>query len=259
MKTLSNNKVMLRIAAIVASVEFIIMLLLSSVGTQLGTYDSALLDILMLTVFSTPLILILVIRPFVKAKDNYQLQLAHLAHTDYLTQLPNRRAAIEQLERFIASSSRTQLHGAVFILDLDGFKTINDTYGHDAGDIVLIEVAKRLKTRLRIDDIAGRLGGDEFIIITNNLGEHEGKAIVEAKKIANQLINQLKTPIIYNDKQLTITASIGIKLYGVQSITTEKAIIDADFAMYNAKKSGKCCHVFYSNAADPKLVPLSEL
>jgi len=247
MNTLSNRQVVLRIAAIVATVEFIIMLVLSNSEIYLNTFESALLDILTLTVLSTPLILILVIKPFVRAKDDYQSQLTHLALTDHLTQLPNRRAAIEQLEIFIASSSRTKLHGAIFILDLDGFKEINDSYGHNAGDVVLIEVAKRLKSRLRIDDIAGRLGGDEFIIIINHLGDNEKIAIAEAEKIANQLTNQLKAPIFYNNIPLTITASIGIKLFGLQSIATEKAIIDADVAMYNAKKSGKSCHVVYSS------------
>jgi len=262
MKKLSNSQVVLRIAVIVASVEFIIMLLLSNIEAPQSTFISALLDILILTVLSTPLILILVIRPFVKEKDDYQSQLTHLAHTDYLTQLPNRRAATEQLEKFIASSSRTQLHGAIFILDLDGFKEINDTYGHSAGDIVLIEVAKRLTSRLRIDDIAGRLGGDEFIVIINHLGESEKTAVVEAEKIASQLISQLKAPIIFNNLALSITVSIGIKLYGLQSIATEKAIIDADLAMYNAKKSGKSCHVVYAETPETNLenhtAPLTE-
>jgi diguanylate cyclase (GGDEF)-like protein len=250
MKTLSNTQVVLRIAAIVASVEFVIMLLLEFTELKLSGIDNALVDILLLTFLSTPLILILVIKPFVQAKDEFQTQLHDLAHTDHLTQLPNRRAAIEHLEKFIASSSRTKRHGAIFLFDLDGFKDINDTFGHDAGDVVLIEVAKRLKSRLRIDDIAGRLGGDEFIVIANNLGEIEAQARVEAEQIAQQLLTALRAPIIYNHQQFQITASVGIKLYGLQNIPTEKAIIDADTAMYNAKKSGKAClSVFTDNSA----------
>ena len=206
---------------------------------EANIYVIAATDIFLLAALSTPLIFILVVTPFVKARDEALEQLSYLAKTDPLTKLPNRRSIDIQLGKFIASTVRHKFYGAVFLLDLDGFKNINDIYGHDAGDEVLVEIANRLRSRVRLDEVVGRFGGDEFILLLNNLGANEHIARNAALRIAEQLVTLLSMPVHFNDKKLSIGVSIGIRIFGLDEIDAESAIKDADFAMYRAKDAGK--------------------
>ena len=206
---------------------------------EANIYVIAATDIVLLAALSTPLIFILVVTPFVKARDEALEQLSYLAKTDPLTKLPNRRSIDIQLGKFIASTVRHKFYGAVFLLDLDGFKNINDIYGHDAGDEVLVEIANRLRSRVRLDEVVGRFGGDEFILLINNLGANEHIARNAALRIAEQLVTLLSMPVHFNDKKLSIGVSIGIRIFGLDEIDAESAIKDADFAMYRAKDAGK--------------------
>ena len=202
-------------------------------------------DILLLAALSTPLIFFLVVTPFVKARDQAFEQLNYLATTDSLTQLSNRRSIDNQLDNFIASTNRHNFYGAVLLLDLDGFKNINDVYGHGEGDKVLIEVANRLRSRVRLDEVVGRLGGDEFVLLINNLDTNELIARNAALRIAEHLITLLSMPINFNDTKLSIGVSIGVRIFGLDEIDAESVIKDADLAMYRAKESGKGqCVVF---------------
>jgi len=202
-------------------------------------------DILLLGALSTPLIFFLVVTPFVKARDQAFEQLNYLATTDSLTQLSNRRSIDNQLDKFIASTARHNFYGAVLLLDLDGFKNINDVYGHGEGDKVLIEVANRLRSRVRLDEVVGRLGGDEFVLLINNLDTNELIARNSAFKIAEHLITLLSMPINLNDTKLSIGVSIGVRIFGLDEIDAESVIKDADLAMYRAKEAGKRqCVVF---------------
>ena len=194
---------------------------------------------------SIPLIYVWVIKPFVTARDEALAQVNHLAHTDPLTNLPNRRMLARHFDKFMAGSLRRKLYGAVLLMDLDGFKLINDKYGHDAGDGVLVEIAERIMSITRMEDVAARLGGDEFIILISQLDSDEQTARDVAWRIADKLINLVNQPIMFEGKALHVGASIGIRLIGLEELESETAIREADAAMYNAKQAGRGCAVFH--------------
>jgi len=221
------------------------MLALGIVDYEANMYVDASADILLLAILSTPLIFLLVITPFVKARDEALEQLSYLANTDPLTKLLNRRSIDIQLNKFIANAVRHKFYGAVLLLDLDDFKNINDVYGHDAGDKALVEIADRLRSRVRLDEVVGRLGGDEFILLINNLDADEHAARNAALRVAEQLVALLGAPINLDDTKLSIGVSIGLRIFGFDAHEAESAIKDADLAMYRAKESGKRqCVVF---------------
>jgi diguanylate cyclase (GGDEF)-like protein len=245
MRSLTTRQVIIRIIVIVSLVELLIMLAFGIFKYEANIYVLAGTDILLLAALSTPLIFFLVVTPFVKARDQAFEQLNYLATTDSLTQLSNRRSIDNQLDKFIASTTRHNFYGAVLLLDLDGFKNINDVYGHGEGDKVLIEVANRLRSRVRLDEVVGRLGGDEFVLLINNLDTNELIARNAALRIAEQLITLLSMPIYLNDTKLSIGVSIGVRIFGFDEIDAESVIKDADLAMYRAKEAGKGqCVVF---------------
>jgi diguanylate cyclase (GGDEF)-like protein len=231
--------VFIRIIAIVSLVEFLIMLAFGILDYEANIYVKAAADIFFLTILSAPLIFILVIIPFVKARDEALEQLSYHATTDPLTKLSNRRSINIQLKKFIVSAVRHKFCGAVFLLDLDGFKYINDTYGHDTGDAVLVEIANRLRSRVRFDEVVGRLGGDEFILLINYLDANKHIVRNTVLQIGEQLVTQLSMPVYFNDKKLSIGVSIGIRIFGPEEIDVGSVIKDADIAMYRAKKAGK--------------------
>ncbi len=243
--SLTTKQVIIRIIVIVSLVEFLIMLVFGIFEYEANIYVVAGTDILLLAALSTPLIFVFVVTPFVKARDEALEQLSYQAKTDPLTKLPNRRSIDVQLNKFIASTVRHNFYGAILLLDLDGFKHINDVYGHDAGDKVLVEVANRLRSRVRLDEVVGRLGGDEFILLINNMDTNKHIARNTALGVAEQLVTLLSMPINFNDIKLTIGVSIGIRIFGLDEIEAESAIKDADIAMYRAKEAGKGqCVVF---------------
>ena len=243
--SLTTKQVIIRIIVIVSLVELLIMLAFGIFKYEANIYVVAGTDILLLAALSAPLIFVFVVTPFVKARDEALEQLSFQAKTDPLTKLPNRRSIDVQLDKFIASTVRHNFYGAVLLLDLDGFKYINDVYGHDAGDMVLVEVANRLRSRVRLDELVGRLGGDEFILLIENMDTNKHVARNAALGVAEQLVTLLSMPIKFNDIKLTIGVSIGIRIFGLDEIEAESAIKDADIAMYRAKEAGKGqCVVF---------------
>ncbi len=245
MDTLTTKNVILRIVIIITLAEFIIMLFLSSLPYELNIASEAAIDIGLLAIMSIPLIYFWVIKPFVTARDEALAQVSHLAHTDPLTNLPNRRMLARHFDKFMAGSMRHKVHGAVLLMDLDGFKLLNDNYGHDAGDEVLVEIADRIMSITRMEDVAARLGGDEFIILISQLDSDEQTARDVAWRIADKLINLVNQPIMFEGKALHVGASIGIRLIGLEELESETAIREADAAMYNAKQAGRGCAVFH--------------
>lgn len=245
LKSLTINQVIIRIVAIISSVEYLIMLLLANIPFDITTYTEATLDLALLASFSTPLIYILVIKPFVVARDDALNRISHLAYTDPLTQLPNRRLMSMQLEKCLAGAIRHNVRGAVLLLDLDGFKAINDRHGHDAGDKVLIETAQRLQTHTRAEDVTGRLGGDEFIILIQHLDADEKTARATAYSVAEKIVNAINMPIEFHGAKLNVSASIGIRLLKLKEADTKSIIREADAAMYHAKQAGKDRAVFF--------------
>lgn len=243
MVLLTTKQVAARIAIIIALTEFLIMLLLRMLPLEEGTYFEAILDTALLSILSTPAIYIWVIKPFVDARDEALAQINHLAHTDPLTQLANRRLVSEHLIKMISSSVRHKDHGAVLLIDLDGFKLVNDSYGHEAGDAVLVEIAERLRSLVRTEDVVGRLvgrlGGDEFVVLIHRLGADEQIERDRTLVVAEKLINSISKPMDYGGKSIHVGASIGIRLLGFEKLDTETVISEADYAMYHAKNAGK--------------------
>lgn len=221
------------------------MLVLGTIPHEAGTFSEAVLDVVLLSVLSIPPIYIWIIKPFVIARDEALAQISHLAHVDPLTQLANRRLLSKHLEMVVAGIVRHKEYGALLLLDLDEFKLINDAHGHDAGDAVLVEIAKRMQSITRPEDIVARLGGDEFVVLVSHLDVDERVAHDKASRIAEKLTNQVNKPIDFNGKTLHVGASIGIRILGFEELDAESVIRDADIAMYRAKQAGKRCVVFF--------------
>ncbi len=158
----------------------------------------------------------------------------HHAYHDHLTGLPNRLLFDDRLEHAIAQASRGHQILALLFLDVDRFKTINDTLGHAAGDRLLIEIGKRLVRRKRSSDTVARLGGDEFLIVASNL-----RMVEDAARVAENVLEAIRPPVTLEGHQLHITASIGISLFPHDGADGESLIKNADIALYRAKDQGR--------------------
>ncbi|GKT11415.1 MAG: hypothetical protein ISEC1_P0379 [Thiomicrorhabdus sp.] len=169
-----------------------------------------------------------------------QERLQYLAHHDVLTDLPNRALFFDRLEQSIFHATRNKTILSVMFLDLDRFKIINDTLGHDTGDLVLKKVAKRLRKVLRASDTIARLGGDEFAILFENIDDLDS-----TKTIALNLVNTLSKPIITGQHELHVTTSIGISSFPTDGYDANSLLKNADIAMYQAKNLGKNTFQFY--------------
>ena len=157
-------------------------------------------------------------------------RLQHRAHYDHLTDIPNRYLLLDRLEHLIAQSKRNNRAFALFFIDLDKFKIINDTKGHAIGDQILIEVAHILKGKIRNSDTVARFGGDEFVLLLEDIHNKE-----DALKMMETLSAELDTECIINGEKLKITSSIGVALYPDDGSTIEQLISAADKAMYEIK------------------------
>lgn len=166
-------------------------------------------------------------------------QVTHLAHHDGLTGLPNRILFYDRLNQAIARARRDKESVAVLFLDLDGFKKINDTLGHDIGDALLIESAKRIQSCLRESDTVARMGGDEFTAILCNVGTGNGKDIV-----AQKILDAIRAPFVLSAQSCAVGVSIGIAVYPNSGGNAEDLVKVADTAMYLAKDGGKNCYRF---------------
>jgi diguanylate cyclase (GGDEF)-like protein/PAS domain S-box-containing protein len=180
-----------------------------------------------------------IVRDITKRKQAEQ-KITHLAHHDYLTGLPNRALFMDRLEHSISLATRSDYKEAVLFLDLDGFKHINDTLGHGAGDLLLQEVAKRLKKVIRSSDTVARVGGDEFNFVLNNIC-----AEADAESAAKNIIVALSEPFNLFGEECHVGGSIGISIYPDDAHDFETLLRQADEAMYLAKQSGKNTYKFY--------------
>jgi diguanylate cyclase (GGDEF)-like protein len=157
-----------------------------------------------------------------------------LAHHDPLTKLPNRLLFNARLSHSLSRTKRTSDLVAVLMVDLDGFKFINDHYGHQAGDRVLEVVAERLIANTRSEDTVARLGGDEFVVVLEDIAEQS-----EAMEVANKLIASISQPITLMETAVTVTASVGIALSFNAGDNPKMLVAGADDALYQAKNAGK--------------------
>ncbi len=191
--------------------------------------------------------------------DESEKTVYQLAYSDPLTELPNRRLFQDRLEHAIALSNRTKQYRALMFLDMDNFKTLNDTKGHGMGDLLLIEVAKRLKANVRASDTLARLGGDEFVVLLGELSENEKSASEQALMIAEKISSSLNQPYQLNQLAYKCSASIGVTMFGNAGITIEEVHKRADAAMYQAKNAGRNTVRFYDPHTQAALEARSEL
>ncbi len=178
-----------------------------------------------------------------------------LAFYDPLTDLPNRRLLLDRLEQALNSSARTGHYSAILLIDLDHFKVINDTKGHAIGDLLLLEMAKRLKSCVRHEDTVARLGGDEFVIMLETLGTDESQAAATADKIGEKILESVTQPCLLAGYEYHGSLSIGISLFMGHESSSDEIIKHADAAMYQAKNSGRSTLRFF----DPHMQAALEL
>ncbi|MBL8512729.1 MAG: GGDEF domain-containing protein, partial [Betaproteobacteria bacterium] len=163
-----------------------------------------------------------------------EAEIERLALEDPLTGLPNRRLFEDRLEHALTAARRTKGPVAVMLIDLDGFKSVNDQHGHDAGDAVLRGVAARLKDSMRESDTVARTGGDEFIVIAAGIGSRE-----DAAAFAHKLLAAICEPLLWNGVPLKVGASIGVALYPSDDDHPAQLVRHADEAMYRVKETGR--------------------
>lgn len=187
-----------------------------------------------------------VVKQDISERKEIEAQIQQLAFYDPLTQLANRRLLVDRLEYAINSSQRTRKYGALLFLDLDRFKPLNDTFGHDVGDHLLVEVAQRLKASVRQQDTVARLGGDEFVVLLLELDADPKLAGIQAEQVAKKIQFKMLEPYTLqaNREQgdspihYELTVSIGINLFMDQESSGHKLLKQADIAMYEAKHQG---------------------
>ena len=180
----------------------------------------------------------------ITARKNVEAALTHQAFHDGLTDLANRALFIDRVEHTLHRNARNATGAVVLFLDLDGFKSVNDSLGHAAGDVLLREVARRLVGAVGAGDTVARLGGDEFAILI----EQSAHPLEEAEIVAERILVALTSPIVLAARAVTVSASVGIAISAV-GVTATALLRDADVAMYRAKSSGKACWFVY----DPEM------
>jgi diguanylate cyclase (GGDEF)-like protein len=168
-----------------------------------------------------------------------QKTIQNLAFYDPLTELPNRRMLLDRLRMTLAASARSSRLRALLFMDLDKFKKLNDSFGHQAGDLLLQETARRLTAATRGTDTVSRLGGDEFVVLLENLGELSEEAAAQAEMIAEKILAVISQPYMLAGHECLLTASIGITVFGIKPEGTEEVLQQADIAMYQAKAAGR--------------------
>lgn len=183
-----------------------------------------------------------------------EAEIHSLAFYDPLTKLPNRRLMLERLSYMLNSSMRQHHHGAILFIDIDNFKTLNNIKGHDLGDLMLIEVANRLKGCVRIDDTVAGLGGDEFIAILEGLGAEHAQAVAQVETVVRKILIALNQPYFLRGHEYHSSASIGINLFSDKKVAVEELLKHADTAMHQAKASGRNSFRFF----DPDMQAMME-
>lgn len=195
----------------------------------------------------------------ISERKEAEAKIHQLAFYDPLTDLPNRRLLIDRLQRACSVSARNGEYGAVLFLDMDNFKTINDTKGHDIGDLLLGEVAKRLKLCLRDVDTIARLGGDEFVVILESFSADADEAATQVELVAEKIRSILNEPYQLKEHQHHATSSIGIVLFKGNQESIDNLLKYADAAMYQAKAAGRNTIRFYDPVIQAALEARIEL
>ena len=177
-------------------------------------------------------------RDITERKANEQ-RIQHLAFYDQLTDLPNRRLLEDRLNQVLSSSARSGRYGALLLIDLDNFKTINDSVGHSSGDQMLKQIGLRLSALVRNSDTVARLGGDEFVVLLSDLSEKNMNAVVQTQMVGERILHLLSQPYRLGMREFRASCSIGITLFNRDRVSPEELTKQADIAMYQAKKEGR--------------------
>lgn len=182
-----------------------------------------------------------------------EFEINNLAFYDPLTKLPNRRLLRERLESMLDLEVAYKTYSAILFIDLDNFKILNDTRGHDIGDLLLMEVAERLKSCVRSEDTVARLGGDEFVVILEYLSGDIEQATMQAEVVGEKVRKALGQPYLIQDFDHYSTPSIGISMFHSQEMTVDELLKRADTAMYQAKQAGRNALRFFDPAMQAEL------
>ncbi|MCP3688489.1 MAG: EAL domain-containing protein [Gammaproteobacteria bacterium] len=178
----------------------------------------------------------------VKQRKNAELHIKHIASHDLLTGVYNRRGLYDELNRLIHRSERYSYTSAVILMDLDGFKNINDRYGHVTGDLLLKQISSNLKDLVRVTDTVGRIGGDEFVVLVSDINERSNLI-----NIIEKLLEVTTKPLENSESHVTVSSSVGVALYPDHGSDTAALLHHADQAMYQAKKEGRNTFRFFTD------------
>lgn len=179
----------------------------------------------------------------ISLRKQQEEKILHQAHFDALTDLPNRFLSLDRLSQLISEAQRNNEFVTVLFLDLDDFKKINDTLGHDTGDKLLIEAAARLRSGVRDGDTVGRLGGDEFIVLLGGLSD-----VIDARPVVENLLSRFRYAFRIDDRELMLTASVGISVYPNDGDNPSELLRNADSAMYHSKEEGRNTYSYFTDA-----------
>ncbi|MBT9513481.1 MAG: EAL domain-containing protein [Acidovorax sp.] len=176
-------------------------------------------------------------------------EINNLAYYDPLTRLPNRRLLMDRLQQALATSARHQRSGALLLLDLDNFKTLNETRGHDSGDNLLLQVAHRLRSCVHEDDTVARQGGDEFVVVLEDLGDSPEEAAARGEEVGQRILSVLREPYQLDGDAHHSSLSMGVTVFSGMRETVDELLKRADLALYQAKDAGRDTLRFY----DPRM------
>ena len=195
----------------------------------------------------------------ISARKQAELKIERLAFYDVLTELPNRRMLIERLGLAMTSSTRSHQYAALLFIDLDNFKTLNDTHGHYMGDLLLQQVAARLRGSVREADTVARLGGDEFVVMVEELSQDESQAATQVTAVAEKIVAALNQVYALPGQEHHSTPSMGITLFVGQQESSDELLKRADVAMYQAKAAGRNTLRFFDPAMQAAVAARAEL
>jgi diguanylate cyclase (GGDEF)-like protein len=241
--------IVVRVGVAILGIEFGIMLVIGSVlvpffGAKVTPFVWQFLDPVLLAVVVAPVLYFWVLRPMREAES----KILSLAFYDPLTHLPNRRLFNDRLTQAMAETKRTKIFGALMFLDLDNFKSLNDTQGHVVGDLLLLQVAKRLKENVREMDSIARFGGDEFVVLVKDLSADRATSTAQVAVIAEKIRASLAEPYLLTVQhpgqadalvEHRCSASIGVVVFIKQEADESDLLKWADAAMYQAKSAGR--------------------
>lgn len=195
----------------------------------------------------------LIVSVDVTERKNAQAKMEYMAHHDALTGLPNRVQLVERLEHELRRAERHGYYGAVLFIDLDQFKTINDSLGHPVGDKVLQEVASRLTQTVREEDLVARLSGDEFVVVLTVLDQNIEVAALRAGEISEKIRTVISLPTLYDNMELRVTCSVGVVVYPDKNNSVHELLRYADTAMYQVKEKGRDSIEFFNEEMADKV------